>query len=108
VHYCGNEIASVSLKTNFNHSDSEKNCCGELEKKSNCCKDKVVHLQKKSDNLIVKAFAFNANYFFVVPLQKSVIFTPNSYFKTSLTTTYYCDAHAPPLFKLYSQYLLYA
>ena len=28
-------------------------------------------------------------------------------FKNNLSSAYYCDANAPPLYKLYSQYLLY-
>mgnify|MGYP006152496161 FL=1 len=48
VHYCGGEIASVSLNTTA--AAPEKNCCGTSEKKSSCCKDKVVHFEKKSDD----------------------------------------------------------
>ena len=108
VHYCGDEIATISLNTKFNSPASEENCCGEMEQKSHCCKDKVVHLQKKSDQLLVNAFAFETNIFFVLPSQKPIIYSPVIGFKTNQTDDYYCDAHAPPLFKLYSQYLLYA
>ncbi len=108
VHYCGDEIATISLNTKFNSPASEKNCCGEMEQKSHCCKDKVVHLQKKSDQLRVKAFAFETNISLVLPAQNPIVYFPVIGFKTNQTAYYYCDAHAPPLFKLYSQYLFYA
>ena len=46
VHYCGDEISSVSFKTSISSIEIEKNCCGEIEKKSNCCDTKVLHFQK--------------------------------------------------------------
>ena len=45
VHYCGGKIASVSLSTTVS---PEKKCCGDKEKKSSCCKDKVFKFEKKS------------------------------------------------------------
>ena len=47
VHYCMDTIASISLQSEFQNTSSEKGCCGVLEKKSSCCKDKVFHYQKK-------------------------------------------------------------
>ena len=43
VHYCGDEIASVSLKSVFSSNNTEENCCGIVEEQSHCCKDKVFH-----------------------------------------------------------------
>lgn len=108
VHYCGDEIVAISLSTKFKAATSEKNCCGETERKSRCCKDKVVHLQKKSEQFLVKAFAFETNFFFILPSKKTIIYLPVRGLKKIKSTDYYCEAHAPPLFKLYSQYLLYA
>jgi hypothetical protein len=36
----------------------------------------------------------------------TAIFTSN--FKINSLSTYFCDANAPPFFKLYSQYIFYA
>lgn len=108
VHYCGNKIASVSLKSNFTAANSEKNCCGVIEKKSSCCKDKVINFQKKSDNFIVKAFSFQVDSPFIVQEWNPIYFTECSIFKSNKITSYFCDANAPPLFKLYSQYVFYA
>jgi hypothetical protein len=105
VHYCGGEIASVSLTS----LKAEKGCCEKVaSKKDSCCKDKKIVFQKKVDNGIVKSFSFQFDYAFIIPESHSVVFnnvTDN--FKNNSSLSYYCDANAPPLFKLYSQYLLY-
>jgi hypothetical protein len=109
VHYCGNQPASISLKTTFENKNLEKNCCGVAEKKSHCCKNKVVHFQKKKDNATLKAFSFQSPYVFLIPKNQVEHFLSGSEnFKTTVLTSYYCDANAPPLFQLYSQYIFYA
>jgi hypothetical protein len=108
VHYCEDKIASVSLKTGFEFNDFEKNCCGKVEEKSACCKDKVVHFQKKSDNLLIKVFSFTADIPFLFEEWNPIVFATIPNFKSTPVTSYYCEAHAPPLFKLYKQYIFYA
>lgn len=109
VHYCGDEISSISFKTSVSSDDIEKNCCGEIEKKSNCCDNKVMHFQKKSETslsqIIVQTSNFSLSNIDWKP--NSTITIPN--FKlNSAITTYFCEANAPPYFKLYSQYIFYA
>lgn len=109
VHYCGDKIASVTLKSNFTAANSEKNCCGINEKKDSCCKNKVVHFQKKSASFIVKAFSFQVdNPWVAVQDWSPILFSSNINFRSNKITSYFCDANAPPLFKLYSQYVFYA
>ena len=108
VHYCGGQIASVTLKSVVPFSDSKKACCEKIEKKDTCCKDKVVHFEKKSDDTTLKSFVFECNAGFLIPEFHSVLFPRVLNFKNTLITSYYCNAHAPPLFKLYSQYIFYA
>jgi hypothetical protein len=105
VHFCGGNIASVSLKPEVAKAD--KGCCGMKAEKSNCCKSKVVHFQKKSDNTIAKSFAFQAETAIFAQSWQPITYTLNDNFKSDSNISYYCDANAPPLFKLYSQYLLY-
>jgi hypothetical protein len=108
VHYCGEEIASVSFNAIVSQT-TEKGCCEKIvAKKDNCCKDKVVNFQKKSDNATVKAFSFDSHFFFLIQEWQTIVFSSNKIFKSTQTTTYFCDANAPPLFKLYSQYIFYA
>lgn len=108
VHYCGNKIASVSLKSNFSTPKTEEKCCGVFEKQGTCCKDKVVNFQKKSDNFIVKGFSFQVNDLFVIQEWNPIVLKIYQNFNSNKITTYFCDANAPPLFKLYSQYVFYA
>ena len=109
VHYCGGELASVSLNSVLPSLQSEKGCCEKkvTSKKDSCCKDKKIVIQKKSDNGIVKTFSFQMDYAFVIPETHSFVFATVDNFKNNSVLAYYCDANAPPLFKLYSQYLLY-
>jgi hypothetical protein len=109
VHYCGGEIASVSLKSSISSQNSEEGCCEKIvSEKESCCKNKVVHFQKKSDDLITKAFSLNADFTFLIEEWNPIVFSPKLNFKSSEKTSYRSDAHAPPLFKLYSQYIFYA
>lgn len=107
VHYCGGEIASVSLNTTAKAAP-EKKCCGEKEKKSSCCKDKVVHFEKKSDHATFKIFFFQFDFPAVIQEFRPITFLAVPNFKTNQITTYYSDANAPPLFKLYKQYIFYS
>jgi len=107
VHYCGNEISGISLKPEFSPSKTGKDCCGMTIKKSDCCKSKVVHFQKKSENTVAKIFAFEMQHAIPTPSWNPIVFSPTANFKSDRSTSYYCDANAPPLFKLYSQYIFY-
>ncbi|HEX8268937.1 MAG TPA: hypothetical protein VF581_03515 [Flavobacterium sp.] len=115
VHYCGDEIASASFVYNTSEicakpvEPAEKACCAEAAKDhKSCCKDETVKLQDESDTIVIKTMALDI----VVPAMpiewKPVvaILQDQPVFKSLFT--YYCDAHSPPLFKLYSQYIFYA
>ncbi|MBF4466695.1 hypothetical protein [Flavobacterium sp. LC2016-12] len=107
VHYCGGEIASVSLNTSA-AAAPEKSCCGSAEKKSSCCKDKVVHIEKKSDNATFKIFFFQIAFQAVIQEYQPAAFLSIPNFKSNQIISYYSDANAPPLFKLYNQYIFYS
>ncbi|NUY81759.1 hypothetical protein HUK80_12695 [Flavobacterium sp. MAH-1] len=104
VHYCGDEIASV--KPIF--LSSEKGCCGKADSKPmGCCKTKIVKSDKEHET-IVKTFSFSFEAPFVPSEIVSIPFQISSNFIEKPAASYYCDANAPPLFKLYSQYIFYA
>lgn len=105
VHYCGGKIASVSLSTSVS---PEKKCCGDKEKKSSCCKDKVVKFEKKSDDATFKVFFFQIAFPAVIKEFKPVAFLSIPNFKSKEIISYYSDANAPPLYQLYHQYIFYA
>jgi hypothetical protein len=107
VHYCGDEVASISLKTAFSNPNSEANCCGEMEKNSKCCHNKIVNFQKKSDFSSIKSFAFTTNYFIQNTIWHPIIFEPKLGYKNIQNTSFYCNNNAPPLYKLHHQFLFY-
>lgn len=106
VHYCGDKIASVSLASQ--NDFAKKDCCDKAEKKSPCCKDKKVKLEKKSDNSVVKTFSFQLEVPFASYTWKPIDGLPIANFKSNQAIKFYCDSNAPPLYKLYSQYIFYA
>jgi hypothetical protein len=108
VHYCNNTIASVSVKTSFLNPNSEDGCCGDLEKKSSCCKDKVFKFEKKSDHFITKSLDSKNHFNFYIQESKPIFFARKSKFKAQKTTFYTCNTHAPPIYKSNCQLIFYA
>ncbi|HNP32965.1 MAG TPA: hypothetical protein PKN96_06705 [Flavobacterium sp.] len=108
VHYCDDEIASISITTIPASPQKVDECCGIVEKESGCCKDKVIKSEIKSDQIISKTLAFDTDFLPVSYYWKPQVFVLNNNFQQRDTITYYCDAHAPPLYLLYSQYIFYA
>jgi hypothetical protein len=108
VRYCGNDITSVTLKTPIQDKELEKDCCGFVEKESHCCKDKEVKFEKKTDDLIQKTVSFHSDFILLSNEWNPSVFSFFSNFKKNAVTSYYCDANAPPFFKLYHQYIFYA
>lgn len=109
VHYCGDEVASISLKTVTMPQNSIDECCGIAEQKTQCCNDKVVQFQEKSDNLILKAVSFSPYINAVLNSEWSPIVSLEVLnFENKSILSYSFEANAPPFFKLYSQYIFYA
>jgi hypothetical protein len=105
VHYCGSNIASVSIKTANSKTIS---CCAIEEEKSSCCKDKVIKIEKKSENTTVKNFDFNTNFDFLIQDFNPIIFGIKNNFKSCSPTSYTYNANAPPIFKRNCQLIFYA
>lgn len=108
VHYCDNEIAFVSINTASNSQEIEKDCCGKVEKSSKCCKNKIIKSNEKLDQISVKIASLDAHYNLVFNDWKPFIFAETFNYRSREIITYYCDANAPPLYLLYSQYTFYA
>ena len=108
IRYCGNEITAVTLKAPIQNQNLEKDCCGVVEKKSHCCKNKVINFEKKTNDLIQKIVIVYSDFIFLIEDWKNSVFSFASNFKNSQFTSYYCDSNGPPFFKLYHQYIFYA
>jgi len=107
VHYCGDEIVSVSINANFNSAAPEKNCCGIAENRSHCCKNKVVHFEKKTDQATVFTIHVDTVDSTVFETWRPIAFIPFSVNENDNFTEYSIQSHAPPFYKLYSQYVFY-
>ena len=110
VHFCGGKIAGISSNYNLEKklSESVHQCCiKKLKENKSCCKDKIVKLNKKSD-FTSKSFSFNADTAAVLVIEPKSTITLIPILGRRIVPSYHCDAHAPPLFKLYSQYIFYA
>jgi hypothetical protein len=108
VHYCENEIASISLSTVSSTQNAEDDCCGVVEKQSKCCNDKIIKAEIKADQIIVKSLSFDVEYLAANNDWKPLLFVSKNNFKKSDSITYYCNANAPPLYLMYSQYTFYS
>ena len=113
VHYCEGKVASVKALYWKNTESLNHDCCDSkteviVQKKDSCCKDKVVYFQKKSENTILNTLSFDPNFTFLVEEGNPIVFSKITIFESSSISSYYCDANAPPLFKLHHQYIFYA
>lgn len=114
VHYCGGTVAGISpiygIENTFDAQSvpEKKSCCGKpISEKKSCCDNKVIKVKEKSDS-VFKTFSFQIATPFVIESWNPVIFTAISEITQPQITAYYCDAHAPPLYELFSQRLFYA
>lgn len=107
VHFCGDEIASISVNANAGDISAEDSCCGANEKYSQCCKDKVVYIEKKTDQALLYAASDNV----VAILLFSFWNCPEWFFpnlgQVFPQIRYVFHGNGPPLFKLYSSYIFY-
>ena len=114
VHYCGGEIAGISSAYSIAETTSQpdsfanRGCCAAKAKEGKtCCDTKIIKLKEKAD-VVVKTFSFQLDVPFVVQNWEPITFVSQTKIFHPQTLSYYCDAHAPPLYQLYSQYIFYA
>lgn len=108
VHYCDDEIASITINEAPTFEQTLDECCGIIEKDSECCNDKVIKAEIKSDQILVKSLSFDTDFIPFTHDWNPLVFVSKNNFKLRDNLTFYCDAHAPPLYLLYSQYTFYA
>ena len=110
VHYCKDEIASVSFQYQEDEPCVEhvKSCCAKEDSHDSCCSNKLIKVEKKTDDILVKSLQLDLE-----PTVFAADWKPNfvafeSENIVSNEVAYYCDSHAPPLYKLYCQLVFYA
>ena len=110
VHYCKDEIASVSFQYQEDDPcvEEAKSCCAKEDSHDSCCSNKLIKVEKKTDDILVKTFQLNLEQaVFSANCNPNVVtFRPIAI--TSNEVAFYCDSHAQPLYKLYCQLVFYA
>lgn len=113
VHYCEGKIAAISSV--FSKEEvckmpikEAKSCCAkEQTTHKKCCSDKEVKLESKTEKVIIKTISFDLDSVFVIQEFNSFDFVFSPKTVTTQNVTYYSDANAPPLYKLYCQFTLF-
>jgi len=110
VHYCKDEIASVSFQIEKEEPCVEKvtSCCAKEASHASCCSNKVIKVEKKTDDILVKTFQLELQpAVFYYDWQPTFI-AYESEIEPSKQVGFYCDSHGPPLYKLHCQFVFYA
>ena len=110
VHYCKDEIASVSFQYQEDEPCVEdvKSCCATADSHDSCCSNKLIKVEKKTDDILVKTLQLDLEQaVFVADWKPNFVAFESENF-VSNEVAFYCDSHAPPLYKLYCQLIFYA
>jgi len=115
VHYCHGTVSSVAFayKTTACATPKKqepKSCCAKAAKQGKgCCKSHVVKLQDKTDSTLIKSLQLDLGSFYALSEWKpSALYYSEVVAAKKDVPSFYCNSHAPPLFKLYCQYIFYA
>jgi hypothetical protein len=121
VHYCHSKVTSVSFaykiiqpvnSHHHNHDDDDEKdtgCCKKADTHKKCCKDNVLKLKDSNEKTIVKSLQLDLSAFYVADAWKPADFKAfKSIAVKKDAPSFYCESNAPPFYKLYCQYVLYA
>jgi hypothetical protein len=110
VHYCKDEIASVSFQFQEDEPcvEEAKSCCAKEVSHDSCCSNKLIKVEKQTDDILVKTFQLDLEpTVFIADWKPNLVAFESENF-VSNEVSFYCDSHAPPLYKLYCQLVFYA
>lgn len=113
VHFCEGKIAGISSAFSKEEAciepvKEEKACCAKPDPThKKCCSDKEVNLKNKIEKIVLKTFSSDMDAVAVFPLWKPAGFAQAVSKTHSNSFAYYCDANAPPFYKLYCQFTLF-
>ncbi|MFL9843831.1 HYC_CC_PP family protein [Flavobacterium rhizosphaerae] len=116
VHYCHGQVSEVTLSYKTENCIMQKTekkvmgCCAKAAAEKKCCKNHTVKIQDDSDKAIVKSLQLDLGSFYIAnaykPLNLFVYEEVSGNGKDA--PAFYAESTAPPLYKLYCQYTLYA
>jgi hypothetical protein len=111
VHYCHNEIASISFQ--LQNEDpcvlrDQDSCCAQVKLHTSCCSNKVIKVAEKPDTIVVETSQLNFEGWVIPILDSTFIVHSVNVHAAAAPLVFYCDAHAPPRYKLHCQFVFYA
>lgn len=108
VHYCHDEIASVSIDYSIQNDDNSNCCCVKKNVQKKCCSDTTIKTDNKSDNFVVKQVDFDLQQFVITQQFENNFQTQIVSIQRQNLIENYSEANSPPLYKLYCQFVFYA
>lgn len=110
VHYCKDEIASISFQLQEEEPCVKDltACCAKVATHDACCSNKIIKVEKKTDNILVKKLQFDLDASILVSNWQPKFFVNSKNIDATNEVAFYCDSHAPPLYKLHCQLVFYA
>lgn len=111
VHYCKDEIASISFQFQNNQEPCAKNetsYCAKETSHEPCCSNKIIKIEKNTDDILVKSIQLKLDSPEFITYQQLNFIPYCEVVNSSNEVAYYCDSHAPPLYKFNCQLIFYA
>lgn len=110
VHYCNDTIASISFNTSSEDPCAKPavSCCAADNEHDSCCSNKIVKVEKKTDNFLTKSLKFDLNDVVLNDISNVKFVHKTVSFSFNENPAFYCESNAPPLYELYCQLVLYA
>jgi hypothetical protein len=108
VHFCADVVASITINSDLNSKEIEQDCCGITEEKSQCCDNKVIVVEKKSEQILINSISFEISNFISTTTFQTFFQNRAVVFNKIATSNYVCNANAPPIFERNCQRVFYA
>ncbi len=110
VHYCKDKIAGISIYAQETEPcvEKETSCCAKSASHKSCCSNKEIKVEKNTDDVLVKTVHFQIEHLVLNSENKPNFIHFLSTSNASNEVAFYCDSHAPPLYKLHCQFVFYA
>ena len=110
LHYCQEEFVGISFLNATFEPCAKKNssCCEKVSSHKDCCSNKELKIEKNSTDFVLKSHYFDLDFCFFSKNNYTNLSFKNTLKKIDSETAFYCESNAPPLYKLYCQFIFYA
>jgi hypothetical protein len=110
IHFCDGHICTIQTFIDIEKDtcchEAETSCCSTNSEDNNCCND--IEINQDLDDLVLEKLNFDINVFFVSHNFFQNYFWNKDFSNAIKINAFEIQSHAPPLYKLYQQYIFYA